>query len=140
MNITDEKILEKTYSIFLASNIILQHQYRLRGCKKHSELISSLVTEKNNELLIKNHQSHHIGSAAFSEANIVFSKNYGREYNHGRIHGREHDRGRGCGRSGYYNTSKSQSGYYNPSQNNVIHMKHHVERHDKRKDVHKNIL
>ena len=125
MNITDEKILEKTYSIFLASNIILQHQYRLRGCKKHSELISSLVTEKNNELLIKNHQSHHIGSAAFSEANIVFSKNYGREYNHGRGRGRGRSRGRGRGRG------RGRSGFYNPSQNNTIHKKHHIERHDK---------
>ena len=77
VNITDEKMLEKTYSTFHASNITLQ-QYRLRSFKKYSELISSLlVAEKNNEFLIKNHQSHPTGSVAFPEANAAFSKNYG---------------------------------------------------------------
>ena len=42
------------------------------------------MVEKNNELLIKNHQFRPTGSAAFPEANAAFSKNYGREYNHGR--------------------------------------------------------
>ena len=61
------------------------------------------MAEKNNELLIKNHQSRPTRSAAFSEPNVAFSKNYRREYNH------SCDRGRGCGRergySDYYNTS-----------------------------------
>jgi len=49
----------------------------LRDFKKYSELILSLlVAEKNNELLIKNHQSRPTGSVAFSEANATFSKNY----------------------------------------------------------------
>ena len=56
------------------------------------------MTEKNNELLIKNHQSRPTGSAAFSEANAVFSKNYGRGYNHGRGRERGHSHGRGRGR------------------------------------------
>jgi len=78
VDITDEEMLKKTYSTFHASNIILKQQYRLRGFKKHSELISSLlVVEKNNELLIKNYQSRSTGSAAFPEANAAFSKNYG---------------------------------------------------------------
>ena len=56
----------------------------LVGFKKYSELISPLlVVEKNNDLLIKNHQSHLTGSATFSEA---IYKNYGR--------GLSHDRGR----------------------------------------------
>ena len=77
VDITDEEMLEKTYSTFHVSNITLQQQYRLRGFKKYSELISSLlVTEKNNELLIKNHQSHPTGSTTFSEANATFSKKY----------------------------------------------------------------
>ena len=72
INITDEEILEKIYSIFHASNIILQ-QYRLRGFKKYFKLISSLlVVEKNNEFLIKNHQFCPIYSAAFSKANAAF--------------------------------------------------------------------
>ena len=78
--------------------------------------------------MIKNHQSRPTGSAAFSEANAAFSKNYGREYNHGRGRGRGGDRGRG------------RSGFYNPSQNNAIHKKHHVERRDKGKDVRKSSL
>ena len=82
VDITNEEMLEKTYSTFHASNITLQQQYRLRSFKKYSELISSLlVTEKNNEFLIKNHQSHPTGSATFPEANAAFSKNYGRGYN-----------------------------------------------------------
>jgi hypothetical protein len=55
--ITDEDILEKTFSTFHASNLLLRQQYRERGFKKYSELISCLlVTEQNNELLMKNHQ------------------------------------------------------------------------------------
>ena len=92
--------------------------------KKYSELILSLlVAEKNNELFIKNYQSCPTGSVAFPEVNAAFSKNYGRGYNHGRGRGRRHGRGRGRGRSGFYN----------PSQNNVIHKKHHVDKHDKGK-------
>ena len=78
VDFTYEEILEKTYSTFHTFNITLQQQYRLHGFKKYSELISSLlVSEKNNELLIKNHQSRPTGLAAFSEANAAFSKNYG---------------------------------------------------------------
>ena len=69
-DITAEEILEKTYSTFHASHIILQQQYQLRSFKKYYELISSLLmAEKNNKLLIKNHQSHPTSSGAFSEAN-----------------------------------------------------------------------
>ena len=98
----------------------------MRDFKKYSELILSLLmAEKNNELLIKNHQSRPTSSAAFSKANVAFSKNYGREYNHSRGHGR------GCG----HGRGRSRSDFYNPSQNNAIHKKHYVERHDKGKDV-----
>ena len=80
MDITDEEMLEKTYSTIYASNITLQQQYRLRGFKKYFELISSLLTaEKNNKLLIKNHQSRSTSSAAFTEANAAFSKHYERD-------------------------------------------------------------
>ncbi|XP_024022661.1 uncharacterized protein LOC112091969 [Morus notabilis] len=75
VNITDGEMLEKTYSTLHASHITLQQQYCLRGYKKFSELISAhLVTEKNNELLIKNHQSHPIGRATFLGASVAFSK------------------------------------------------------------------
>ncbi|XP_021803217.1 uncharacterized protein LOC110747331 [Prunus avium] len=49
--ITDEDILEKTSTTFHASNMLLQQQYRERGFKKYSQLISCiLVAEQNNEL------------------------------------------------------------------------------------------
>ncbi|XP_021734700.1 uncharacterized protein LOC110701356 [Chenopodium quinoa] len=63
-NITDAKMLEKTYSTFHANNIVLQTQYREKGFQKYSELISCLlVAEENNEMLMKNHESHPTGMA-----------------------------------------------------------------------------
>ncbi|KAJ0428610.1 hypothetical protein HanHA300_Chr17g0648031 [Helianthus annuus] len=57
-NITDKEMLEKTFSTFHASNIVLQQQYRERGFTKYSDLISCLlVAEQNNELLMKNHET-----------------------------------------------------------------------------------
>ena len=62
--------------------------------KKYSELISCLlVAEKNNELLMKNHQSRPTGSIAFPEVNAI---NYSRYKNYN-SHGREKGRGRGRG-------------------------------------------
>ena len=53
--ITDENMLEKIFSTFHVSNMLLQQQYRERGFKKYSELISCiLMAEQNNKLLIKN--------------------------------------------------------------------------------------
>ncbi|XP_024190504.1 uncharacterized protein LOC112194507 [Rosa chinensis] len=55
--ITQEMMLEKTFSTFHASNMVLQQQHRERGFTKYSDLISCLlVAEQNNELLMKNHQ------------------------------------------------------------------------------------
>ncbi|XP_070662295.1 uncharacterized protein [Malus domestica] len=54
--ITEEDMLEKTFSSFHASNVLLQQQYRERGFTKYNQLISILlVAEQNNELLMKNH-------------------------------------------------------------------------------------
>ncbi|XP_073121075.1 uncharacterized protein [Henckelia pumila] len=70
-NISDQDLLEKTFSTFHASNVLLQ-QYRERGFKKYSELISCLlVAEQNNELLLKNHQLCPTGSTLFPEANEI---------------------------------------------------------------------
>ena len=83
--ITDEDMLEKTFSTFHASNLLLQQQYRERGFKKYSELISCLlVAEQNNELLMRNHQSRPIGSSPFPEANVTsFKGGRGRGKGHG---------------------------------------------------------
>ncbi|XP_060965252.1 uncharacterized protein LOC133034223 [Cannabis sativa] len=77
--ITEEEMLEKkTYSTFHASNLTLQQQYRMRNFKKYSELITCLlVAEKNNELLMKNHQSRPTGSMALPEVNATNYNNYG---------------------------------------------------------------
>ncbi|KAJ9557422.1 hypothetical protein OSB04_012036 [Centaurea solstitialis] len=56
--ITDEEMLEKTFSTFHASNMLLQQQYCERGFKKYCDLISCLlVAKQNNELLMKNHET-----------------------------------------------------------------------------------
>ena len=96
-NITEEDMLEKTFTTFHASNVLLQQQYRERRFTEYSQLISCLlVAEQNNELLMKNHQSRPTGSEAFPELNAISSQNYGR------------GRGRGRGRnSRQYNNSSS---------------------------------
>ena len=56
--ITDEDMLEKTFSTFHETNLLLQQQYREKGFHKYSELISCLlVAEQNNELLMQNHEA-----------------------------------------------------------------------------------
>ena len=54
-DITDKDMLEKTFSTFHTSNVLLQQQYREKGFSTYANLISCLLlTEKNNELLMKN--------------------------------------------------------------------------------------
>ena len=65
-------MLEKTFSTFHASNVLLQRQYREKGFRKYFELILCLlVAEQNNELLMKNHEARPIGSALFPEVNAA---------------------------------------------------------------------
>ena len=91
--VIEEDMLEKTFTTFHASNVLLQQQYRERRFKKYYELISCLlVIEQNNELLMKNHQSRLTGIEPFPEVNAISSQTNGR----GRSHG--HGRSRGCGR------------------------------------------
>lgn len=100
-NVTDDDMLEKTFSTFHASNLLLQQQYREKGFKKYAELISCLlVAEQNNELLLKNHESRPTGSNPFPEVNVVFNKSvYGRGRGRGRRRGHYHGRGRGRGQN-----------------------------------------
>ncbi|XP_068338916.1 uncharacterized protein [Pyrus communis] len=79
--IIEEYMLEKTFSTFHASNVLLQQQYRKPGFTKYNQLLSMLlVAKQNNELLMKNHQSRLTGSTPFPEVNnaslemnIIFS-------------------------------------------------------------------
>ncbi|XP_068307565.1 uncharacterized protein [Pyrus communis] len=65
-------MLEKTFSTFYASNVLLQQQYRVRGFTEYNQLIYVLlVVEQNNEFLMKNHQSRPTGSASFPEVNAA---------------------------------------------------------------------
>ncbi|KAL0368344.1 UNVERIFIED_CONTAM: hypothetical protein Scaly_1053300 [Sesamum calycinum] len=83
-------MLGKIFSTFRASNLILQQQYRERGFKTYSQLISCLlVAEENNQLLLNNHHTRPTGSkplpensAALPEANATSSRK-----GHGRYHG-----------------------------------------------------
>ncbi|XP_076892824.1 uncharacterized protein LOC143544657 [Bidens hawaiensis] len=89
--VTEEDMLEKTFSILHASNINLQQQYRLQNFKSYSDLNSFLlVAEKNNDLLMKNHQSRPTGSLAIPEANVA-------TYNDTKDSGKKWVRGRGRG-------------------------------------------
>jgi hypothetical protein len=116
--ITEKEKLEKTFSTFHASQVILQQQYRMREFTEYSDLVTALlVAEQNNELLIKNHQLRPTGTMAYPEINAT-TFNQGRGgYNRqrgrggyarfggrgrGRSHGRNHFRGGGRGR-GYMN-------------------------------------
>jgi len=87
VKLTEVELLEKTFSTFHASNIVLQQQYRQRQFKTYSELISVLLTaEQTNELLLKNHDLRPAGSKAFPEANAGSSKNVGRPRGRERRH------------------------------------------------------
>ena len=82
-------MLEKTYSTFHASNVLLQQQYRERRFAKYSKSISCLiVAEQNNELLLQNHQSRPTGFASNPEVNVASSSGRGRSRSRGRGSGR----------------------------------------------------
>ncbi|XP_012829397.1 PREDICTED: uncharacterized protein LOC105950577 [Erythranthe guttata] len=83
-DVTEQNMLEKTFTTFHASNMLLQQQYR----------------EENNELLMKNHNSHPTGSQAFPEvnANVSFPEVNANNYNRGRGRGRGRGYRRGHGR------------------------------------------
>ena len=74
---------KKTFTTFHAFNVLLQQQYRKRWFTKYYELIACLlVSEKNNELLLQNHQSHPTGSKAFPEANATFASPHSNRQGH----------------------------------------------------------
>ncbi|KAL2248363.1 UNVERIFIED_CONTAM: hypothetical protein Sindi_2688600 [Sesamum indicum] len=101
-DVTDEQMLEKIFSTFHASNLVLQQQYRERGFKTYSELISCLlVAEENNQLLLNNHQTQSTGSkplpensATLPEANAI-SLQKGRGRYHSPLRSHSYGRGRG---------------------------------------------
>ncbi|KAK9740554.1 hypothetical protein RND81_03G044100 [Saponaria officinalis] len=74
--VSDADMLEKTYQTFHGSQLLLSQQYRQRGFKKYSELISCLlVAEQNNKILLKNHQSRTTGTEPLLEVNVTKYEN-----------------------------------------------------------------
>ncbi|XP_042380127.1 uncharacterized protein LOC121972537 [Zingiber officinale] len=121
--ITDEDMLEKTYSTFHTSNMLLQQQYREKGFKKYSELITCLlVAEHNNELLMKNHEIRPTGASPIPEVNGITGKNDKRQHRRKFHHG--HGRGRGHGPGRRYGNDQSQEKHdgYN-KRNTTTHQK-----------------
>jgi hypothetical protein len=60
--------IEKTLQIMLPSDRILQHQYRAKNYQTYSDLVHDLLqAEKHDELTLRNHHQHFIGSAPLPE-------------------------------------------------------------------------
>ncbi|XP_068312384.1 uncharacterized protein [Pyrus communis] len=56
VELIESDLLDKTYSTFYATNIVLHQQYRAQKFTKFLDLISVLfLAEKQNQLLMKNH-------------------------------------------------------------------------------------
>jgi hypothetical protein len=72
----DADKIEKTLSTMHPSDRVIQQQYRARGYTVYSKLIHTLSqAEKHDELLMKNHQKHHVGSAPLPEVHNVQKNN-----------------------------------------------------------------
>ncbi|XP_070681353.1 uncharacterized protein [Malus domestica] len=115
--ITEEMLLEKTFSTFHASNMVLQQQYRVRGFTEYNQLISVLlVAEQNNELLMKNHNSRPTGSAPFPEVNVAsLERNTISSRGNNYKRGRGHKQGRRKGKSKNHGVQfHNQVPRYNP--------------------------
>ncbi|XP_040365139.1 uncharacterized protein LOC112182723 isoform X1 [Rosa chinensis] len=102
--LTEADLLEKTFSTFPPSCMVLQQQYRERNFARFSELITILLlAEKNNNLLLRNDQARPTGTRAIPlpEANIIahHENNRGRR-NRGRGRGRRSERPRHGRRNG----------------------------------------
>lgn len=93
-DVTEHAKLEKTYSTFPASSMLLQQQYREMSFKKYFELLSHLlIVEQHNDLLTKNHESRFVSSMPLPEGN--YANYHQQERGCGSYHGRSFDHGRG---------------------------------------------
>ncbi|XP_051116132.1 uncharacterized protein LOC127241247 [Andrographis paniculata] len=111
-NISESDMMEKTFSTFHASNMVLQQQYRERGFQKYSEPNTCLLlAEQNNELLLKNHESRPTGANPFPKANAIQPENPVRGGGQVRNQRIDHDRNpnRGRGRANAYSHNNYQN-------------------------------
>ncbi|XP_020242682.1 uncharacterized protein LOC109820898 [Asparagus officinalis] len=89
--VSEERMLEKTYTSFHEKDAILMQQYRERKFKKYSELHSTLLmAEQNRELLLATHNLRPAGSAPLPEAHMFSSqkqkKKHKGKFNKGKAH------------------------------------------------------
>ncbi|XP_004245369.1 uncharacterized protein [Solanum lycopersicum] len=114
--IKDEDMLEKTFTTFHASNVILQQQYREKGFQIYFELISCLlVAEQHSALLMKNHEARPTRAAPLPEANVVEARDQS-EVKRDDHRGYNNARGRGKDKRRYTNR---QGGGHNKRENNT---------------------
>ncbi|XP_048621484.1 uncharacterized protein LOC106434687 [Brassica napus] len=106
--VTEEDLLEKTYSTFHSSNVILQQQYKMKGFATYTDLISCLLlAEANNKLLMKNSEARPVGTAPLPEANEI-EKKEPNECNYVQNNKISHSNGR-CGYKGRGSDNYSNS-------------------------------
>ena len=92
-DITNKDMLEKTFSTFHTSNVLLQQQYREKGFTTYANLISCLLlAEQNNELLMRNSELRPPGTNPLPEAHATVEAK--KESNHVQSDS-QHNRGRG---------------------------------------------
>ena len=124
-NITDEDLLEKAFSTFHASNVLLQQQYREKGFEKYSNLISCLLLmEQNNEILMKNYEAHPTESAPFLKVNAAAYNKSKRRQNRNYSYRRGHGKGRNNYRYHSRNKQENNKGSQNissKSKDNICH-------------------
>jgi DNA polymerase sigma len=69
---SQEDKIEKNIQTMLHSNRILQHQYCARNYQTYSDHINDLLqVEKNDELTMRNHHQHIVGSSPLQRFTIA---------------------------------------------------------------------
>uniref|UniRef100_A0A0D3C9E2 Uncharacterized protein n=1 Tax=Brassica oleracea var. oleracea TaxID=109376 RepID=A0A0D3C9E2_BRAOL len=94
--VSEAEMMNKTYNTFHKQLHFLPEIYRKCGYTSFSELMVALMlAEKNNELLIKNHNSRPTGAKAFPEVNATAVENLERRNQTNQGHGRHFSNKRG---------------------------------------------
>ncbi|XP_075103648.1 uncharacterized protein LOC142178222 [Nicotiana tabacum] len=90
--------------------MVLHQQYREKGFKKYSELISLLLAaERNNDLLVRNHENRPTGSTPLPEVNGVYSHYSKCGKSRGPVRGRGRRRSQGRNFSGINHPPKKNN-------------------------------
>ncbi|XP_048615809.1 uncharacterized protein LOC125588485 [Brassica napus] len=122
--VTEEELLEKTYSTFYSSNVIPQQQYRMKGFATYTDLISRLLlAEANNELLLKNSEARPVGTTPLPEANEV-EKKEPNECNYVQNNKRSYGNGRGGYKGRGSDNSLQENSESLKNKNPEAHMVH----------------